>query len=239
MSVTLTEFPDELGDQLDQLIPPPMPAGRKLAVGTGLVLLAAGLTYLNAGGYLWPRPTAGTSYSSGQILEIDAERGMTVARVMLPNNSQRAIRITDVTLDAPGAALVEVRVLVEPAPETRGDGDDTGTAIATPVDGSELDSASALPVTIPAGATAFLALWFDPLDCSTPPEEDRWSGADATWGVADARLDFGAGSFPPLSRWLRLDQDPIGEQGQPSSILVGDELVTGGHPLDVACEVTR
>ncbi len=252
MSVILTESPDELGDRLDQLIPPPMSEGRKLLAGTSLVVLAAGFTFLNFGGYLWPRPTAGTSYSSGRLLEADGERGVTVARVMLPNNSGRAIRITDVALDAPGAELVEVRVLIEPPLDRRGGTparEDRGysageaggvdTSAATPVDESELDTAAALPVTVQPGETAFLALWFDPLDCSNAPEADRWEGEGRTWGVADVRLDFGDGAFPPLSRWLRLDQDPIGENGVESSILIGDELVTGAHPLDVACEVAR
>ena len=80
--------------------------GRKggyiLVASAAVVGAAIASTVLIMGGYLYPRPTFGSSFSSGSFLEVDQARGAISATVMMPNNSSRSIRITDIAFDGPG-----------------------------------------------------------------------------------------------------------------------------------------
>ncbi len=215
----------ELDDRLDQLIPPPFTLGRKLAVGTALLGLAVAFTVLNVGGYLFPRPFDGSSFGSGGHLTVDRASGLVAARVMIPNDSQRTVRVVAVTLDAPGAELVDVEVAIETEGEVIDFGDGRVSIGARPN-----ETAFALPASIGAGQHAFLILWFRPLDCEdgAPP-----------WGIVSATYDFGDDAFPPFARTVRVDQDPIWEGEEPFSARIGDQFLDGTGPLAVACEALR
>lgn len=231
MSTTVADPSEDcdLQRQLDQLIPPPTGPGRKLAVGIALVALATCLSGLNLGGYLYPRPTIGSSFSSDMLLDADPGRGLAAAQVMLPNNSSRAVRITDVALDGPGAQLVTASVIVEEEPDTD-TGSARGPATTIPLDGSHLAGAQPLPVTVDPDRTAWLVLWFRPIDCVDLP---------GPWGIAEVTVDFGAGAIPPFGRTIRIDQDPIRVDEEGAAILAGGEVVTADGPLAAACEALR
>ncbi len=239
MAVTAPPSADaELEDRLDQLIPPSMPSVGRLAVSAGIVALAIAITVLNIGGWFYPRPTALGSYSSGGSMWADPDRGLVAGEVMLPNWSERDLRITEVTLDAPGARLADVRVYLEPEAIELVDGDAVDGETATdevsstePWPGRLVEEAVGLPVTVPADRTAWLVLWFEPERCDDQP---------GPWGVAEVTLDFGAGAFPPFARTVRLDDDPIVDSfDRQASVLVDGELVLADGPLAAACEALR
>ena len=225
-----TEYPpivedSELKDRLDQLIPPPLTLERKLVVGTVLLALTVAFTILNIGGYLLPKPFGGLSFGSGGHLTVDRARGLVATPVMIPNNSQRTVRVVAVTLDAPGAELVDVELAIETEGEVIELGD-----VRVSVGTSTYKTTLALPAPIGAGQHAFLILWFRPLDCedSAPP-----------WGIVSATFDFGDDAFPPFARTVLVDQDPIWEGEEPFSARIGDQFLDGTGPLAVACEALR
>lgn len=214
-----TEFPPivedgELKDRLDQLIPPPLAPGRKLVVGAALLALTVAFTILNIGGYLLPRPFGGSSFGSSGHLTVDRARGLVATPVMIPNNSRRTVRVVEVTLDAPGAELVDVEL------------GDVPVSVGT----GAYDTTLALPASIGAGQQAFLILWFRPLDC-----EDRVP----PWGIVSATFDFGDDAFPPFARTVLVDQDPIWDGEEPFSARIGDQFLDGTGPLAVACQALR
>jgi len=215
----------ELKDRLDQLIPPPLALGRKLVVGTALLALAVAFAILNIGGYLLPQPFESSSFGSSGHLTVDRARGLVAIPVMIPNNSRRTVRVVAVTLDAPGAELVDVELGIEADGEVIEQGD-----VRVSVGTDAYDTTLALPASIGAGQHAFLILWFRPLDCedSVPP-----------WGIASATFDFGEDAFPPFARTVLVDQDPIWEGEEPFSARIGDQFLDGTGPLAVACQALR
>jgi hypothetical protein len=221
----------QLSEQLDQLIPPPLPRAKKLLVGAVVLALAASVTVLNIGGYLVPAPFKGASFGSTSYLEVDAARGLVAARVMIPNYSERTVRVTAVTLEAPGAELVDAEVVIE-ADDAGLTGADGSFAAEVETDPSYLGSHDrlALPASIGAGQRAFLVLWFRPVSCLD---------AGVPWGIAEATVDFGEGAFPPFSNTVRIDEDPIWEDGEPVQALIGNEFISGTGPLALACEALQ
>lgn len=204
----------EIERQLDVLIPPALSRAGKLLVGSLLLVLAATIAYLILGGYLFPNPFAGSSFGSSPQMTLDENRGLVSATVLIPNNSDRAVRVTAVALDAPGAELVDAQIL-----------DEVGQVGLDVEDGY-------LPVLLEPGARTRLVLWWRPLSC-----ED----VVAPWGVAVATFDFGDGAFPPFSSTIRIEKDPIWEEdeGSRASVRISDEFREGTGPLSLACEVLR
>jgi hypothetical protein len=219
----------EVQRQLDQLMPPPLSAQRKLVVGTALLLLAIGFTVLNYGGYLIPRPFDSASFSSGTDLVVDHDLGLVAARVMIPNFSRRTVRVTAIDLDAPGAELVRAEVVIETdvSEVENADGSTESAATLWP---SPLETPLELPASIGPGQRAFLVLWFRPTRCT--------DGA-APWGFAEPTFDFGEGAFPPISRTIRIDEDPIWENEEFFGVLGAGEWISSTGPLAAACEVLR
>jgi hypothetical protein len=63
--------------------------------------------------------------------------------------------------------------------------------------------------------------------------------AGVPWGIAEATVDFGEGAFPPFSNTVRIDEDPIWEDGEPVQALIGNEFISGTGPLALACEALQ
>ncbi|MCP4965576.1 MAG: hypothetical protein GY926_10095 [bacterium] len=203
---------EDIERQLDQLIPPPLSRPSKLLVGSLLLLLAGVIAYLNLGGYIVPQPFNGISFGSSSQMALDESRGLVSATVLIPNNSDRTLRVTSVTLDAPGAELVDVQILRE------------GEHVGRDPDSGQL------PVVLRPGDGARLVLWVRPLSCKdvAPP-----------WGVASATFDFGDGAFPPFASTIRIEDDPIWEEGDQPAVRIADEFLQGTGPLSLFCEVLR
>ena len=198
---------------LDALIPAPIGPWRKLAVSVLLIALAVDATIANHSGIFYPRPFAGTSFNTGGVMVLDTERDAVGAFVGIPNVSSRDLRITNVTLDAPGAELVDV-VYVS---ERRG-------AAYQPLP-------AALPVETELSADQGIWVFFRPTTCDDPTE---------SWGFAEVTFDFGEGSFPPLPVTHRVEDEVWSDSGGTTSIEVGNgTFVDGDGPLSLACEVLR
>lgn len=222
---------DDLRDRLDELIPPSGPSGRRLLLSALVVGSAVGITVASIGGWLYPRPTTGGTFSSNSLLFADRERGVVATEIFLPNYSQRAVRVTAITVDAPGARIVETAILLDEEQPAVDDRTRETVEAAEPFEVSTIhDGAEPVPVWIPAGRHARIVVWFEPLDCDDRP---------APWGIAEVTVDFGDGAFPPIGRTIRLDQDPIRDDDGPYDVLVADELVTAAGPLAAACEALR
>lgn len=240
MSATLERNPEhqDLADRLDQLIPPAAGPFKTLAVSATLISAAIATAILIGGGYVYPRPTTGTSFSSHFHLEIDEARAAVSAEVMMPNNSNRAVRITDIGFDGPGADLIDVGVIVETPIDTEAsESGDEATATVPMSPRSEV--AMPLPVTVPAGSTAFIVVWFRPTACVDQP---------GPWGIVDTTVDFGDGAFPPFSNSVSLAQDPVAvvdpdataeNGGEMTTIFADGDFLTVSGPLAGACEVLR
>ncbi len=237
MSATLamSEEEQDLEQQLDQLIPPPLGQGKKFLWGAAVVGLAVVVTVLNATGRIYPRPTYGGSSSSGYPLVVDQTEQWVTAKVVMPNYSKRSVRITEISLDAPSATLVASGVIVEPAVNTTAESsfDAATTEESSPADPDLLveEPANPLPIVIEAGETAILILRFRPDDC------DNVVDPAGAWGVAEVKVDFGNGAFPPFSNLVRVDQDPIMYDGEPLTLIKPDgEIINirpDGTPTDV------
>lgn len=241
MAAILERRPEdrELEDRLDELIPPPAGAIKTLALSATLVGAAIAVTILTIGGYLYPRPTFGSSFSSGSYLEVDRARDAVSATVMMPNNGHRAVRITDIRFHGPGADLIDVGVLLDPPHETQTSDSGKGSAAATPLLPRGQVSMP-LPVIVPAGRTAMIVVWFRPTDCVDQA---------GPWGTVDATVDFGDGAFPPFSSAVSLAEDPVAVVDRDATPDNGGEMVmlrktdgsfsTVSGPLAGACEALR
>jgi hypothetical protein len=235
---------EDLEARLDELIPRPAGPFKTLAVGVTVVGVAIAVTVLTIGGHLYPRPTFGSSFGSGSHLEVDQARNAVSATVILPNDGNRAVRITDISFDGLGAELVDVAVMVEPPDQTQSDAapviEEQTAEVAVPLTRGRLGAAP-LPVMVPPDRTATIVVWFRPTECVDQP---------GPWGTVDATIDFGADAFPPFSNTISLAQDPIASVDDPNSTAVngGDVLmlrnVDGAFtevsgPLAGACEALR
>lgn len=240
MATTLQHRPDrDLEDRLDELIPPSAGALETLAISATVVGVAIAIAILTIGGYLYPRPTFGSSFSSGSYLEVDRARDAVSATVMMPNNGNRAVRITAIRFDGPGAELIDVGAFLEPraATQTSASAEQASIATALLLRG---EAAMALPVTVPAGRTATVVVWFRPTDCTDRP---------GPWGTVDATVDFGDGAFPAFSNTVSLAQDAVAVVDPDATPESGGEMVmlrgSDGSfspvsgPLAGACEALR
>ncbi len=121
----------------------------------------------------------------------------------MPNNGNRAVRITDISFDGPGAELVEVGVILQPPYETRSQSEpvieEQRTEATIPLSPNGLGAAP-LPVIVPPDRTTTIVVWFRPTECVDQP---------GPWGTVDATIDFGADAFPPFSNTISLTQHPI------------------------------
>jgi len=233
----------DLEDRLDELIPRSAGPFKTFAVSATVFGVAIAATVLTIGGYAYPRPTFGSSFSSGSNLEVDQARDAVSARVILPNHSNRAVRITDISFDGPGAELVDVGVILEPPYETQSQAEpviEAQTTEATVPLIRNARGAAPLPVVVPPDRTATIVVWFRPTECV-----DQLG----PWGTVDATIDFGADAFPPFSNTISLTQDPIAfVDPDPNSANGGNTLmlrsVDGSFtevsgPLAGACEALR
>ena len=225
----------DLDARLDQLIPPPMSSAPKLLVGGGLIALAVAVTFLNIGGYLIPAPFKNINFSSAGPLIIDTDRGVIGARVMIPNNSRRDVRVVKVSLDSPGAELVDASLIFEPDEPNQAAGGTREVVASAAEFFYPLGAAVRLPTFIGAGETAYLLLWFRPLECVD---------GDGPWGFVEVRFDFGEGSFPPFAKTQRVASDPIWDGEEALTVVVDDHFLggsdpSGSGPLALACEVLR
>ena len=240
MAATVEHRPDrDLEDRLDELIPPPAGAITTLAISATVVGVAIALTILTIGGYLYPRPTFGSSFSSGSYLEVDDARHAVSATVMMPNNGHRAVRITDVAFDGRGAELIDVGVVIQPPPETQPSGSGAVVSVGAAL-APRGEATMSLPAVVPAGQVATIVVWFRPTSCV-----DR----AGPWGTVDATVDFGDGAFPPFSNTVSLAEDPITVVGPDATSENDSDLVMFRHadgsfstatgPLAGACEALR
>lgn len=239
--------PVDIDDRLDQLIPPTPSIAKRFLAGLSILLLAIVAAFLIGSGRLHPRPTSGVSWSSGFPLALDEDDGVFIGLVDMPNNSSRTVRITEITLDAPGASLVDVGVRIEPA--SLGADSSTGPteeeAMPDVVNAERNDLTGEpnqpLPIEIGPGEWANLFLRIRPDSCTNivDPVGD--------WGIASVTVDFGDGAFPPVSRTIRLDPDPIVDEGAPASFVefVGPDgfdtnfISAEAGVLTTACEALR
>jgi hypothetical protein len=189
----------DLDERLDELIPLSAGPIKTLVASAAVVGAAIASTVLIMGGYLYPRPTFGSSFSSGSFLEVGPARNAVSATVMMPNNSSRSVRITDIAFDGPGADVVDVGVILDPPYETQTSDVGVESSVATPILPRN-QAAMPLPIVVPAGRTATVVVWFRPTDCIDKP---------GPWGLVDATVDFGDGAFPPFSNTVSLHQDPV------------------------------
>lgn len=233
----------DLEDRLDELIPRPAGPFKTFAVSVTVVGVAIAVTVLTIGGYLYPRPTFGSSSGSGSDLEVDQARDAVSATVILPNFSNRAVRITGISFDGAGAELVDVGVILDPPYDTQSQGEPVIEEYTTeenvPLPRNERGAAP-LPVMVPPDRTATIVVWFRPTECVDQP---------GPWGTVDATIDFGADAFPPFSNTISLTQDPIASvDPDATSVNGGDVLmlrnVDGSFievsgPLAGACEALR
>lgn len=245
MATTLEHIPDrDLEERLDELIPPPGGALRTLVLSAPVVGVAIAVAILTIGGYLYPRPTFGSSFSSGSYLEVDQDRDAVSATVVIPNFRNRAVRITDIRFHGPGADLVDVGAFLEPPDETQTSDSGDEASIADASAGTELlprgVTAMPLPVTVPAGRSAMIVVWFRPTVCIDQP---------GPWGTVDATVDFGDGAFPPFSNTVSLAEDPVAfvdpdatsDDGGATVMLrnIDGSFSTVSGPLAGACEALR
>lgn len=212
---------------LDVLVPPPMSIRRRLTVGAIVVAVATAIAVGHLGGWFVPRPVDGASFGSDSALRVDRERGLVAAHVLLPNVSRRTVRVTDVSLDAPGVRLVAVEA-TRPTDRTlaRADGDG---GVSTGL-GTDTAPSRPLPVRIPPGEQVDLILWLRPETCGR---------VSAPWGVASATVDFGEGAVPPVSRTVVLREDPIWSGGMVRASTGSERDELAGSPLSLVCEVLR
>lgn len=233
----------DLEDRLDELIPRPAGPFKTLAVSVTVLGVAIAVSVLMIGGYLYPRPTFGSSFSSGSNLEVDRARDAVSATVIFPNYSNRAVRITEISFDGPGAELVDVGVILEPPYDTRSQAVpviEEHTAEAADPSTRNGRGAAPLPVMVPPDRTATIVVWFRPTECVDQP---------GPWGTVYAEIDFGADAFPPFSNTISLTQDPIAlVDSDATSVNGSDGLmlrnVDGSFtevsgPLVGACEALR
>lgn len=203
----------KLTDQpLDALIPAPIGPWRKLVVSVVLIALAIGATVANHSGILYPRPFAGISFNTGGAMILDTERDAVGVFVGIPNRSNRDLRITNVTLDAPGAELIGV------------------TYVGRRRGAEHQPIPAAVPVEEEFGDRQGIWVFFRPTTCEDPTE---------AWGFAEVTFDFGEGSFPPISTTHRVEDELWSNNGGSTTIEVHGTLVDGDGPLSLACEVLR
>ena len=241
MAATLERRPEDrdLENRLDELIPPTADPIKTLAISATVVGAAVAVTVLTIGGYVYPRPTFGASFSSGSYLEVDRGRDAISATVILPNYGNRSVRVTDIAFDAEGAEMVDSGAYLEPPYETEPSNSGGEASAATPAV-SRNESVLPLPLVVPAGRTATIVVWFRPTQCVDQP---------GPWGSVDATVDFGDGAFPPFSNTVHLAQDAIVVVDPDASPESGGEMtmlreadgsfsmVSG--PLAAACEALR
>ncbi len=235
----------DLEERLDELIPPSAGPIKTLVASAAVVGVAIASTVLIMGGYVYPRPTFGSSFSSWSFLEVDPARNAVSATVMMPNNSSRSVRITDIAFDGPGADVVDVGVVLDPPYETQASAADVvveadvESSVGTPVLTRD-QAAEPLPFVVPAGRTATIVVWFRPTDCIDQP---------GPWGLVDATVDFGDGAFPPFSKTVSLHEDPVAfidpdanaDSGGESMMMQGMDgsMREISGPLAGACEALR
>ncbi len=245
MAATLERRPEDrdLEDRLDELIPRSAGPIKTLTTSATVVGVAIAATVLAIGGYLYPRPTFGSSFSSRSHLEVDQARDAVSATVILPNYGNRAVRITDISFDGAGAELVEVGVILEPPYETQSQSEpvieERTTQATIPLAPNGLGAAP-LPVIVPPDRTATIVVWFRPTECVDQP---------GPWGTVDATIDFGADAFPPFSNTISLTQDRIAFVDPDATLANGGDTlmlrnVDGSFadvsgPLAGACEALR
>jgi len=230
-STGVAPVPDHHGlhTELDQLIPPPSFIGKRLVWGVFIVAVAAVFTYLNISGWIYPRPTYRGSAGSGFSLVVDQEQQWVTSSSIMPNLSSRAVRITAIALDAPGATLVDSGVIIEPKPVFKdSSGDSAVDVVSEPMTPSEFNAreqVSPLPIMVEPGETARVVLRFRPTNCADVVDP---IGA---WGVAQVSVDFGDGAFPPFGHTVRLDEDPIRYDGEQLLQLIrSDETIVNSKP---------
>ncbi|MEZ5407311.1 MAG: hypothetical protein R2761_04750 [Acidimicrobiales bacterium] len=211
-----TDPADRIEALLDQLVPRPGPPWRRFAIAFGLTVAVVLGALSWTMGVIAPNPTGTVSYSGGSEPTYVAERNAIAVTVYLPNQSKRTVRLTGVTLaDAPGIRLVDVGARLEPEFPADNQECTTEGAVtscvgpAVPVEDGQFGpwptDLSALPLTVPRGATVWLHLLLDPTSCQGPHE--------FPWGHVDATFDFGDGGFPGWSRTIRV-QDALAETDQ-------------------------
>lgn len=196
---------DLVEELLDQLIPPTAKLHKRFLWGVSIVVVAIVVSFLLLSGRVYPNPTQGTSWSSGGPIAVDADEGTITVTVDVPNNSSRPVRITNVAFDGPGVTLVGSGVVLEPPLSAS-----SGTEIVVNADRNDWlgEPSSSLPVTIEPGGWANLFLRVRPEDCTAIVEPA------GDWGVASVTMDFGDGAFPPTSRTIRLESDPVVDDGE-------------------------
>ncbi len=241
MAAILERRPEDrdLENRLDELIPPTAGPLKTLAISATVVGAAVAVTVLTIGGYVYPRPTFGASFSSGSYLEVDRERDAISATVILPNYGNRSIRVTDLIFDAEGAEMVDSGAYLEPPYETESSSSGVEASAATPAV-SRNESVSPLPLVVPAGRTATIVVWFRPTQCTDQA---------GPWGSVDATVDFGDGAFPPFTTTAHLAQGGIVHVDTDASPENGGEMTTlreadgsfsmVNGPLAAACEALR
>ncbi len=238
----------DIDEQLDQLIPPTPSIFKRFAWGISIAAAAVVVSILVISGRVFPNPIAGAGWSSGAAPVAQIDEQILTAVVDMPNLSSRDIRITDISLDAPGVEMVGVGIQIEP----RLDGPDAnGNQSVTIEEMTEIivdenrndwtgEPNLPLPVTLEPDRWANIYVQFRISDCTNPLDPD------GDWGIATATVDFGEGAFPPVSRSIALPDPLVEAHDEDITFRVFDsrddftvEFVTFDGMLTGACEVFR
>lgn len=209
---------------VDALIPAPWPMWARVLT---LLALVAGVGFIVNrvdGGHVYPRPAQRGQDDVVWIssdLFFDRTEGLAGVSFSVLNGSERALRLSDLQFDIPGAELVtSVRV-----PETR---TDPGDVLRDALLRGQVDP---LPMELPGqlGARYSFYAWFRPVQCEDTAE---------SWGSVEATLDFGGDGLPWTSRTF--SSRPLWQRGETLSgrnAMTGN--VAGGGPLTMMCEELR
>lgn len=196
-----------IDERLDELIPRPAPMWRRTVGGGLLIAIVAAVSLLWSLGYLVPKPLRNGSFGGSFALEIHEPGQTAMIRRSLPNFGNRSVRLTDLTLDAPGAELVATTARVEPTPvPERCVTTTSGSMTSTVCESETIDfspgiaprDAQALPIVIGPDEWLEYYLWIQPTDCAGDTH------ISYPWGTITATFDFGDGAFPPVSRSYEL-----------------------------------
>ena len=209
------------GDPIDALVPPPRPWWVRLVLAVAIVVAVGLAGWWWRFGVLRPAPDCCGSGSSGPQIGLSDHAGAVTITAYLFNSSPRAITMTGADADLPGARLVEV------APYRAASG------LTMPPQGL-----GAFPQTIAPSSGAWLAVSFQPEDCSTASSDHGNTGED--WGTVTVDLAVaGDPWYPTIDRRYQLP-DALAPAG-PGQLGVlppasSDRAFTGDeHPIRVAC----
>lgn len=178
---------------------------RRSLAGALIIGSIAAVSLLWTFGYVAPRPFANMSSSQGWMISAaahsDVEPAVVVRRALF-NNSWRDVRLTAVTIDAPGFEIASVAARIAPLPDPGAcEVSEDGSMRTCTVDqadgfhpGEVPVDAQLLPITIAPRRDVDYYVRLRRTDCTTEPP------SPASWSDVGLTFDFGESAFPPITR---------------------------------------